>query len=324
MAKWTCVLEFGEDLSITAGSEIALQEAIRRGADFRIYTEFRYNEHVDVTSDNAEIVQEVSDFPVTYLVDNRWAAGIMTLRMPITPPLGFGPRPSMSFFMYNQNGHQAIARPYLDGVPATGKIGQSPLDDHSAMPKYHQQDSWDAGTNAPSSNFIYNFEVFRYMVCDEWQEILSHTADGKVLSGSIDAIAKAFAQGHELKVGIHKLCDDLAGGTAQVLDHEVFVKTGPCYYNTERRLFTAGTRPVVRVKPAIPLRYESKNWDFGWLMVRTDGFVACWLCDPYTLKFRKSEERQDIRWFVRKEYDRGSRDIKADKRGSPECGGYKR
>ena len=28
---------------------------------------------------------------------------------------------------------------------------------------------------------------------------------------------------------------------------------------------------VVRVKPAVPMRYESHGWDFGWLYLRTDG-----------------------------------------------------
>jgi hypothetical protein len=54
----------------------------------------------------------------------------------------------------------------------------------------------------------------------------------------------------------------------------------------------------VRVRPAIPLRYTSRGWDFGWLMARTDGHVARWLCDQYTLTFHKSEARYAIRWFV--------------------------
>ena len=75
----------------------------------------------------------------------------MTLRQPVDLPDGFGPRPSMSFFLYNQDGQQAIARPYLDGAPAAGTLGPAPIDDHSDMPRYHQQDSWDASTNAPST-----------------------------------------------------------------------------------------------------------------------------------------------------------------------------
>lgn len=295
MSKWKSVLELDSKLSVTAGSDKALQAAIRNGADLRIYTEFRHNEHVEPGSSNNELVKEVSDFRVTYLVDNRWVAGIMNLRMPIVPPEGFGPRASMSFFLYNQDGRQAIARPYLDGVAATANPGPSPLDDHSDMPKYDQHDSWDVGTNAPSSNFTYHFEAFHYIVRDDWREVFSHESDGAVISGSLDALVECFSRGSEIKVGIRGLCCDLDS----TMDHEVFVHTGPGYYSTEQKVFCAGTQPVVRVKPAIPLRYESRGWDFGCLMVRTDGVVARWLCDPYTLKFAKRDGRCSLRWFVR-------------------------
>ena len=69
----------------------------------------------------------------TYLVDRRWCAGITTLRQPVELPIGFGPRPSLSLFLYNEDGGQAIARPYLDGPPVLGKKGPSPPADHSSM-----------------------------------------------------------------------------------------------------------------------------------------------------------------------------------------------
>ncbi len=297
--SWNCVLELGTDRSPLKGSPAALCDAIRRGADLRIYTEFRHNEHIDVTSDNPELIRESADFRTTYLIDGRWAAGVMTLRQPISLPDGFGPRPSMSFFLYNQNGQQAIARPYLDGLPATGSPGPSPLDDHSDMPKYHQHDGWDAGTNAPSSNFIYDFDVYRYCVRDDWQEVLAHHPDGSVIGGSLDALVEAFTQGSEVKVAIRGLCSDLADDPSQTADHEVFTQTGSCYYYTERRLFTAAAHPLVRVRPAIPLRYASRSWDFGWLMPRTDGHVAHLRVDPYTLQFHRREGRYALRWFVR-------------------------
>src|SRR5204863_5453213 len=135
--------------------------AVRQGADLRVYTEFLHNEHIDPKSDNSERIREVIDFRVTYLIEDRWVAGINNLRQPVSLPDGFGPRPSMSFFMYNEDGQQAIARPYLDGDPspsaATGKIGPAPPNDHSDMPRYHELDNFDAGTNAPGSNFIYDF-----------------------------------------------------------------------------------------------------------------------------------------------------------------------
>ena len=299
MSNWTCSLELDANRSIVAGSEADLCSAIRCGADLRIQTEFRYNEHLDVTSDNPEIVREVADFRVTYLVEDRWAAGVMSLRQPIQPPHGFGPRPSMSFFMYNQNGRQAIARPYLDGVVASGKPGSSPIGDYTEMPKYHEYNAWDADTNAPSSNFAYDFKVYRFWVLNEWEEVLSHTPDGTIVSGSFDALMDAFSCGRDIKVGIRGLCADLADPGNDFIPHEVFVQTGPGYYQTESRMFCAGSHPIIRVNPAIPMHYESGNWDFGWILPRTDGMVSSLIYDPYTLQTRRSKTQHAIRWFVR-------------------------
>jgi hypothetical protein len=112
MTAWTCALTLDASRQTIAGSEIALTDAIRRGADLRVYTEFRHNQHIDTTSANDELVREVAEFAVTYLVDDRWTAGLMSQRQPVSLPDGFGPRPSMSFFLYNQDGHQAIGRPH--------------------------------------------------------------------------------------------------------------------------------------------------------------------------------------------------------------------
>ena len=298
MTGWTCAMALDRDRSLRDGSRAALRDAIRRGADLRIATAFRHNEHVDVSSDNPEVVQEQAEFRVTYLVDDRWAAGIMTLRQPVDLLDDFGPRPSTSFFLYNEDGQQAIARPYLDGPPVSGTPGTSPLDDQASMPKYHQLDSWDGSTNAPSSNFVYDFETFRFFVRDEWREVVSHSADGVVKSGSIDALAEAAGNGAEVKVGIRGLCADLAEeGSSR--DHEVFVQVHSNYYYTERRLFIGATQPLVRVRPGVPLRYVSRGWDFGWVMARTDGYTARLLVDPYTLRFNRSTSAHSVRWFVR-------------------------
>ena len=295
---WKNVLELGADRKRVSGSEIALSDAIRRGADLRIYTEFRYNEHIDVKSKNDELVQEVSEFRVTYLLDNHWVAGIMNLRQPIEPPNAFGPRPSMSFFLYNQNGQQAIARPYLDGQASHRVLGASPPVAPEGMPKYHAQESWDNGTNAPSANFIYDFNCYRFLTDDSWKEVFSHHADGEIIFGSLDDLTEAVSQGCEVKVSIRNLCLELSPGEL-TLEHELFIQIGPCYYNTRTKIFSAGSHPLVRVAPNIPLRYESRNWDFGWLFVRSDGQVNYRLCDPYSLEFQDQGNRYALRWFVR-------------------------
>lgn len=296
---WKSVLTLNEKREVTAGSERDLVDAIRGGADLRIYTEFRNNEHLDTNSDSDELVEEVSEFRVTYLIDDRWTAGIMTLRQPIEPPIGFGPRPSMSFFLYNQDGQQAISRPFLDGRPTTGRIGPAELEDFSSMPKYHQLENWDVETNAPSHNFIYDFGVFRFCIRNDWREVLAHTADGTVSSGSLQELTDAFKTGAEVKLAIRSLCDNLTPDSDNALDHEVFVQLGPCYYHTDQKLFVAGSHPLVRVAAAVPMRFESRNWDCAWLMARTDGHVASRIVDPYSLKFSDSSAQHALRWFVR-------------------------
>lgn len=298
MVKWNCVLELDSQRQHVTGSENALRDAINAGADLRVGTGFLHNEHIDTTSNCDELIREVMDFRVTYLLDNRWVAGIETLRMPISLPDGFGPRASMSFFIYNQDGHQAIARPHLDGTPSPDILAAAPIDDHPDMPKYHELASWDTDTNAPSSNFIYDFEYFRYFVHDHWEEVLSHDEEGHIVSGSLENLVDAFTAGCEIKVAIHNLCNDLTDPHASLLEHDVFVHIGAGYYYTERKQFMASANPMVRTRPTIPLGYGSSCWDFGWVMPRTDGHLARWICNPYTLQFEKSSARHAMRWFV--------------------------
>jgi len=299
MTNWRCVLELDSHRNIVTGSPAVLVAAIGRGADLRIGTEFRHNEHIDVTSPSPELIREVAEFGVTYLIDRAWAAGIMSLRQPINLPIGFCPRPSMSFFLYNQDGTQAIARPFLDGVPASGAMGAAPVAPPEKMPKYHPFDNSDHQSNAPSHNFVYDFDLYRFQVSDSWREVLSHSSTGEVLSGSLAELVKAFSSGCEIKLGIENLCSALAPDPTSAPSHEVFIQGGSGYYYTEQQLFIIGTHPVVRVSPGLPLRYFTGNWDFGWLMVRTDGHVVYRRCDPYTLQFSDHVMQNAVRWFVR-------------------------
>lgn len=298
MSQWQRVLVSDPTRKVVEGSEQALADGIRNGADLRISVEFVHNEHIDVRSDCAELVREACEFGVTYLVDDRWVAGIMSLRQPVQLPDAFGPRPSMSFFLYNQNGEQAIGRPYLDGATDGALAGAAPVGSGDDMPKYHSHETWDDRSNAPSGNFVYDFEVFRYFVRDCWEEVLSHDAEGNTVSGSVDTLMAAFTDGRAVKAGISGLCSNFPGAES-CLRHEVFVETGSCYCYVDRKLFIAGSHPVVRVRPGIPMRYRSGCWDFGWLLLRTDGTVVYRRCDPYTLAFSDERQRRPIRWFVR-------------------------
>lgn len=302
---WTSVLTLNSDRTLRSGSSELLSAAVRRGADLRILTEFRHNEHIDTQSASRELIREVCDFQIAYLIDDRWVAGIMQMRQPVQLPDSFGPRPSLSFFLYNQDGEQGIARPFLDGAEFRGELGAAPFDVNPRMPRYHQRDNWDAGTNAPSHNFVYDFDVFEYFVRDEWREVCSHDALGNVEFGTVAELGEAFRCGSQIKVALRGFCGDLVqrGDLAQngnaPLEHEVFIQAGSCYFYTGQKLFIAGTNPLVRVRPSIPLQYASQSWDCGWCVARTDGRIKYRALDPYTLKFREMEQNCALRWFVR-------------------------
>lgn len=299
MTQWQCALELNAGREILSGHPSQLAAAIGNAADLRISTEFLHNEHIDVTSSSSERIREVAEFGVTYLIHREWVAGIMSLRQPIELPNGFGARPSMSFFLYNHDGTQGIARPFLDGIPPTAPPGPSLLNPPEKMPKYHMLDASDQGTLAPSHNFVYDFDVFRYCVSDTWQEVLHHSRNGEVLSGALDHLVDAFSSGCAIKLGIENLSEDLNDDSSDGPLHTVFVQGGSAYYYTQQRLFIIGTHPVVRIAPQIPVRYRSRGWDFGWLMVRTDGRVVYRRCDPYSLQFSDRVMQHSVRWFVR-------------------------
>ena len=77
---WTCALELDPARRVTAGSQAELAAAIGRGADLRVYTEFRFEEHIapggDGHADHDGLIREVIDFRETILVEGRHTAGV--------------------------------------------------------------------------------------------------------------------------------------------------------------------------------------------------------------------------------------------------------
>lgn len=298
-----CVLELDQYRNVIGGSQQNLIDSINRGADLRIYTEFRHNEHIDTSSDNNQLIKEVSDFPCTYVIDGRWVSAMMTLRQPVTLPDRFGDRPSMSFFMYNQNGIQCVARPFLDRAGQKEQIGLEPPEmfngrkEEKPMLRMHPINASSDNNKAVWSNFIYDFYSYKFFANERWVEVYAHDENGNVTFGSAKALEEASEKGYEIKVGISGICDELNGEKG--LSHQVFIETGPHYYYTESNFMVAETRPFVRVVPKIPTTYDDKNWDFGWAIVRSDGHVAGLWYDPYTLKYTRTYSKHAMRWFVK-------------------------
>lgn len=297
---WRAVAELDRRRALVRGDWEALARAVRGGADLRLGTQFHHHEHIEPGSPNQALVEEMMDWRVVHLVEDRWVAANANLRQPISLlGDGFGPAPSLSLFLYNQDGRQALARLHLDGRPRTGARGPSPVEQDPRMPKYRLEEQWDADTNAPSRNFVYEFESYRWLVREDWAEVYSHTADGEARAGSRADLIEAFRQGCELKVAVEGLCDDLVPPGEPRVRHETFVHCGATYCYVEDQLLSAGSQPVVRVRPGIPVVYRSGGWDYGWLYLRSDGRVTRRLLDPYTLRFADSVRRHALRWFAR-------------------------
>jgi len=302
---WMRALELDSARRTTAGSEADLAAAIGRGADLRIYTEFRFEEHVapggDGHAEHDGLIREVIDFRETILVEGRHTAAVTTLRQPLQPPFGFnGAQPKMSYFLYQADGRQACANVLLDHVddavaPGTRRELPTPTD----MPKMHPEVLYDQETTGPSRNFVYDMEVYRFFVRDDWQELLAIDANGRPIRGSVDAIEEAQIGGREIKVGIRGLAADLGPGPGSGPDHEVFSLLGSGFFHTKMRLYDALTHPLVRVAAAIPLEYHSFGWDVGWVHVRTDGEATMRILDPYTRRFADRPARFAMRWFAR-------------------------
>lgn len=303
-SAWSTVLELGSDRTVAAGSREALADAIRRGADLRIYTEFLYEEHIKPGGGEPALdglIKEVIDFRETLLVDDGYVAGITTLRQPLEPPHGFnGTDPKMSFFMYTMDGDQALANLVLGDVvgplPPGGRVVVPTPDD---MPKMGDQEFFDLGTSGPSRNFVYDMERYRFTVRDDWQAILAHDADGHVTAGSFEALEAAQADGRELKVGIRDLGADLVPTGEPVVPHETFSLLGSGFLHVRAGLYVTLTHPLVRIAARVPVRYRSGNWDVAWVFLRTDGQAHVRRIDPYTREWEDRPARFACRWFVR-------------------------
>jgi hypothetical protein len=301
---WSTALELAPDRSVVAGSKAELADAIRRGADLRIYTEFLYEEHILPGGGDPALhglIREVIDFRETLLIDDRYVAAITTLRQPLEPPHGFnGTDPKMSFFMYTMDGEQALANLVFGDLadqvaPGERVVVPTPAD----MPKMGAQEFHDLGTTGPSRNFVYDMERYRFVVRDDWQEILAHDEEGRVQSGSFDALEAAQIAGRELKVAIRDLGADIATAGEPGRRHETFTLLGSGFLHVRPALYVTLTHPLVRIAPSVPIRYRSGNWDVAWVFLRTDGRARVRRIDPYTRAWEDRDARFSCRWFVR-------------------------
>ena len=322
---WSRALALSEAREPTAGSPQALSHAIGTGADLRIITHFRHNEHIAPSSSNAEMVLEPSQFPITLALYDAaddelpsWVAGVMMGRLGCNPADSTGTggfngdassTSSLSLFMYNQDGQQARASVSLSASAIT-TASQAPPGSSSTPGDFPKsilggmmeiQSENDAGTASASINFVYRFQSYEFFVSTRWKLALHNSASGEVLGGSFEALADASASGSRIKVGVRNLAADLLppGGDGDPHHHDIYVECGWCFYYPESRKFSAATQPLVRVCPSRPpLLYQSKRWDLGSLFIESTGAASYRRLDPYTLQWADVKGDYECRWFV--------------------------
>jgi hypothetical protein len=278
---------------ITSGSVSALNEKIRKGADLRISTGFIYNEHVDISSGDSQLMAETSAFAETVLIDGKWSAYFMTLRQPVSLRNKlFGYPNSMSLFLYNQDGKQAVARLVLDGTIDNSLHKDS---EKSGIPKMVTMDIFDEGTPGVSKNFIYDFEFYDFMANDCYEEIYSNDAEGNCTSGSIDALADAYRSGRGIKIAISGISDVMWGDSGH--HDEIYMHCGSSYYYTVDKLMASNTHPFVSVPADIPLLYKSRSFKYCWAVAQTDGRAEIRGYDPFDGIWKTTESRLPVRWF---------------------------
>ena len=286
------VLELDSQRKIVSGSPERLNQCIAAGADIRIRTDFIHNEHIDPSSDDHQVVAETSTFPETVLIDGRWSACFMTLRQPIALPDGFGDPNSLSLFLYNQDGQQAMARLVLD---QTGR--QTTLwDDGTDFPKMHTLSVQDIGTAGISKNFIYDFERFRFFAWNLYEELYAHSEEGAPVRGTVTDLEAAYGSGRPIKLAVSGLSRVLWGETGH--DDEIFLQGSSAYDYTADPLMISNSVPFVSVPADIPLVYRERGYRYCWLVARSDGKGTIRSYNPFDGRWITQQARLPIRWFA--------------------------
>ncbi len=294
MGKMKCALELDINRNIISGSTKVLNERIAEGADLRISTGFIHNEHIDPSSNDNQLIVETSTFAETVLIDGKWSAYFMTLRQPVGLPTGFGPSNALSMFLYNQDGRQAVARLILDKDENEAASGD--VKDELPIKKMHVENVFDEGTPGISKNFIYDFESFRYLTNECYEEVYANDGKGACTGGSVRALEEAYAEGRAIKVAVTGISSVLWGETGHT--DEIFIHCSSSYYYTKDRLMITNSQPFISVPADIPLSYKSKSYRYCWMVVRSDGRVEIRAFNPFAGTWQTQVTSLPIRWFA--------------------------
>lgn len=293
MPKPEVVLKLDSKRRIVNGGTELLNKKIDSGGDLRISTGFLHNEHIDKSSNDNQLIIETSTFAETVMIDTKWSAFFMTLRQPVALRDGFGYPNSLSLFLYNQNGQQALARMVLNEIvnPAIEK-SISECDPK----KNHTINVLDNDTLGASKNFIYDFEFYNFIITDCYVEVYANTQDGTCVFGDIELLKEAYNEGRGIKIAMKGLSNIMWEDTRH--EDEIFIHCGSSYYYTKDKLMISNTLPFVSVPADIPLEYKSRGFRYCWVVARTDGRVEIRTYNPFDDIWETRSAHLSLRWFA--------------------------
>lgn len=293
MPKPELVLSLNAQRKIVHGSTRLLNRKLAGGADLRISTGFRHNEHIDPASPDDQLVNETSTFAETVLIDGKWSAGFMTLRQPVQLLRGFGEANALSLFVYNQDGSQGLARLGLDGTIDRTVRRDFEEDAGAKTRTFAIHDEKTAGV---STSFIYEFENFDFFVTDSYRELYAHDRNGRRTNGRLGDLERAYRRGRGIKLAVKGLSEVLWGDTGHV--DEIFLHCGSSYHYTESRMMITSSLPFVSVPADIPLAYKPRSFLYCWIVARSDGHLEVRTFDVFKRRWKTRSARLPLRWFA--------------------------
>ena len=207
---WTLAFEQRTDLSTAHGSAAAVADALRRGADLRLY----------MTTDRYE---ETLYFQQTYVrldgADDGGFAGLMSHHHSYTHRGGPAEQPYVSLFRYDTSGR-------------------------------YEHLKWMVDNRTLDEGQAYAYGTYRWFVCGRWRLAYAHDAECNPTAGSLDDLRQAVRAGRTIRVGVEQLfgmASDHAAGPAHLsflTTLQLIIEDGQVLSNCDFALVGAPTWPI--------------------------------------------------------------------------------
>jgi len=248
--KWELALEQSKDLDVTCGTIAATAEAVRQGADLRLFLIARGYE-------------ETLYFQQTYAGEGDAFAGLMTHHHSYAHRGSLAEQPYFSFFKYD----------------ASGTFSQV---------------KWMLDNRTFDESQPYQYGVYRWYVCNRWQVVYDHDAEGNRVFGDLETLKEHIRAGHSIKVGVRQLFgiqkDDPSGP-----EHISFLDIMQPLIKDDH--VGANCDFILSGAPQWPFSWRD-GLAIGMVWPWSSGEMICHLVEPGKLPFERTTVRRAIQWLV--------------------------